>query len=274
MTHKSILSDKEVDSILAYIRRNKSVDLASYRRTFVVRRLSGRMENVSAETGGAYLNILRDDPEEFGRFLETLSINVTGFFRDPGVFEFLQKAVLPEFIRKKKAAGRRIMRIWSAGCASGEEPYSIAIMARGITGDDPGFEVAVHATDIDTAALKRAQEAVYPGSSLGNAGKKVLEKYFTPVYNGEYLLKDEIKKSVHFKRQNLISDPVLKHMDMVFCRNMMIYLSTEEKDSLIGKFNESLNTGGYLVVGKVESVWNNRGFETVSTTNKVYRKTV
>jgi chemotaxis methyl-accepting protein methylase len=272
MTHKNILSEKDVDTILTYIRRSKSIDLDSYRRTFVVRRLSGRLESVNAETGSAYMKVLRDDPSEFSRFLEALSINVTEFFRDPEVFELLQKDILPEFIRGKKAAGWRMMRVWSAGCASGEEPYSIAMMAREIVGEDPDFEVIVHATDIDDAALKRAQEAAYRSDSLENVDKKILEKYFAPVYNETYLLKEEIKKSVHFQKRNLISDPVLKHMDVVFCRNMMIYLSKKEKDVLINKFSEALNTGGYLVVGKVESVWNSSVFEVVSTTNKIYRK--
>jgi chemotaxis methyl-accepting protein methylase len=273
MAQKNNLSDKDVDAVLAYIRRSKSIDLGAYRRTFVARRLSGRMERVNAETGNAYLKIIRDDPAEFTSFLEALSINVTEFFRDPGVFEFLRNNILKELIRVKKAAGWRMMRIWSAGCASGEEPYSIALMAREIIGDDPDFEVIVHATDIDNAALKRAREAVYPRDSMKNVGKIILEKYFSPVYNEAYLLRDEIKKMVHFQKRDLISGPVLKRMDMVFCRNMMIYLSKEEKNALINKFSEALNTGGYLVVGKVESVLNSGVFEVVSTMNKIYHKT-
>ncbi len=272
MTQKNILSEHDVDSILTYIRRSKSVDLTSYRRTFVARRLSGRMESVNVETGKAYLKVLHDDPGEFSRFLEALSINVTEFFRDPEVFALLQNDILPALIRKKKAAGWRMMRIWSAGCASGEEPYSIAIMAREIAGNDPDFEVIVHATDVDETALKKAQEAVYRRDSLENVDKKILEKYFSPVYNEAYLLKGEAKKCVHFQKRNLITDPVLRHIDVVFCRNMMIYLSKEEKDVMIGKFSEALNAGGYLVVGKVESVWNSSVFEVVSTTNKIYRK--
>lgn len=272
MFHGTNISERDIDLVFDYAYRYKGVNLEAYRRSFIARRLNSRMQSVKAATALEYIRILRNNPDEFSCFIAALSINVTEFFRDPEVFDEFQRVCLPDLARRKRSEGWKLLRIWSAGCASGEEAYSIAIAANETVCASGDMDVVIQATDIDGAALARAKKGEYGRSALKKVNKKTLEKYFMPVYNGAYLLKEEIKNKVRFQQRDLITSPALKHTDVVFCRNMMIYLSKEEKVELIGKFRESLNMGGYLVVGKVESVWNKEGFEIVSVRNKIYRK--
>lgn len=132
--------------------------------------------------------------------------------------------------------------------------------------------VRITATDIDNDAIKRAQEGVYDQRDFRETDKKILDKYFTPVYNNRYQLCDEIKKMVRFERNNLITDEPLKFIDVVFCRNVMIYFSREQQELLFKKFHQALSSKGYLVLAKVETVWEKTLFTTIDGPNKIYQK--
>jgi chemotaxis protein methyltransferase CheR len=188
------------------------------------------------------------------------------------VFSAFQKGPLAKLISRKTKSDLNLIRLWSAACASGQEAYSLAIMMSEALGNRSDFIVKIWATDVDSEALERARIGEYEEKDLKEAGNKILEKYFKPVYNGKYSVKDSIRKMVRFEKQNLISDPGLKFIDVVFCRNVMIYFTREQQDALFGKFYNSLNSEGYLVIAKVESTWNKEMFVNIDPYNKIYQK--
>ncbi len=263
---------EQLERILNYINKERGIDLNSYRQTFAFRHLRSRMMDTNCCNCQEYINYLKGNPREIDLFLDDLSINVTHFFRDPDVFAAFQESALTDLIRRKSKNKPNLIRIWSAGCASGQEAYSLAIMMNETLGNGKDLTVKIWATDVDKAALKRAEAGEYEQKDLKEVNKKILEKYFVQAYNGKYSVKPELKKMVRFQRQNLISDPVLKFMDVIFCRNVMIYFTRKHQEELIAKFHESLNPGGYLVTSKVEGTWNKDIFTSYSPYNKIYQK--
>jgi len=274
-THKEadFLSERDFEKILQYILINKGVDISSYRKSFVLRRLRLRMWTTKSESSQAYLNLLKDDSEEYHNLLDTLGINVTEFFRDPEVFGAVRRLVLPELFQRKTGSSQSRIRIWSAACASGEEPFSIAILIKEeLEKKKEDFSVSISATDMDKDALEKARKAEYREVDLKKLDKKTLEKYFIPSYNNCYKLKDEIRQMVNFHEHNLLTHEPLKFMDIIFCRNMMIYLARQQQRELLIKFNHALCLRGYFVVGKVENLTAKELFFPVSMHEKIYQK--
>lgn len=271
---KSVIenSPDNLNKVLRFISKERGIDLHSYRQSFTFRHLRSRMSATQSADYLSYIIYLKDNPKEIDHFLEDLSINVTHFFRDPEVFIAFRNGPLGELINYKRKNNLNLIRIWSAGCASGQEPYSLAIMMSEVLGKKSDFVVKIWATDVDSETLKRAGIGEYKQMDLKEAGKKILEKYFQPVYNGKYSVNDEIRKMVRFQKQNLISDPELKCMDIIFCRNVMIYFTREQQEVLFKKFHQSLNSQGYLVISKVENIWNKDLFVCINLYNKLYQK--
>ncbi len=270
---KTAISTEDLKKIIAFIHKQKGIDLTSYRQNFVFRRLYLRMSVTKSKNYFEYTNFLKNDPGEFSRLLDNLSINVTKFFRDYEVFDTIKQSVLPEIIRRKINA--RLIRVWSVGCASGEEPYSLAIlMKEGLAGKGD-FTVKILATDVDDDALRTAERAVYEEKQLEEikkTNKRLIEKYFIPVDEGIYRVDEEIKKMVRFRAHNMITAPGFKYMDMIFCRNVLIYLSRQQQDSLFERFYRALEPKGYLVIGKVETIWKKDLFASVYPCYKIYQK--
>jgi len=222
-----------------------------------------------------YIHLLVKDKDEFSRFLDALSINVSKFFRDKEVFDTFRKVALADIIQRKKKTNQRTIRVWSAGCAYGEEAYSLAILIKEEQKSrQEDFVIKIQATDVDSDALEKAKIAEYEASSLKEVNKYQLDNYFVPLDNGTYKLKDEIKQMVLFAKHNLISDPSLRFMDVIFCRNVLIYIKRQQQEALFKKFNEALNQKGYLVIGKVEILWDYLGsaFTTVDVSQRIYQK--
>jgi chemotaxis protein methyltransferase CheR len=263
---------EELNKVIRFISDDRGIDLRSYRQSFTFRHLRSRMNDLKISNYLNYITFLKRNPKEIDLFLEDLSINVTHFFRDPEVFTAFQKGPLAELISRKAKSNLNLIRLWSAACASGQEAYSLAIMMSEALIGRKDFVVKIWATDIDKEALEKAQIGEYEEKDLKEAGKKILEKYFHPVYNGKYCVKDEIKKMVRFEKMNLISDPGLKYIDIVFCRNVMIYFTREQQELLFNKFYNSLNGDGYLVIAKVESIWNKEQFINIDPYNKIYKR--
>mgnify|MGYP001614848622 CR=1 FL=1 len=265
-------SPEHFNQVLRFINKKRGIDLHSYRQSFTFRHLRSRMAETQSVDYLAYITYLKDNPKEIDLFLEDLSINVTHFFRDPEVFIAFKKGPLAELINRKGKNNLNLIRIWSAGCASGQEPYSLAIMMSEVLGKKSNFVVKILATDVDNETLERAEIGEYEQKDLKEAGKKILEKYFQLVYNGKYSVNDEIRKMVRFRKQNLISDPGLKCMDIIFCRNVMIYFTREQQEILFKKFHQSLNPKGYLVIAKVENIWNKDLFVSLNLYDRLYQK--
>jgi chemotaxis methyl-accepting protein methylase len=270
------MESQDLKIFLSTIQRLKGIDLSSYRQNFLLRRLNYRIKLTESGSLLIYLNLIKKDNAEFNRLLDSLAINVSEFFRDPGVFDYFRKNCLHEIMNRKGILEKNVIRIWSAGCAEGQEVYSLAIMLKEELGEKDNFLLRIWATDMDEGALQSARKAEYDLRSLKEINKVLLAKYFTPVASGLYRLNDQIKKMVNFSRLDLVGDLPLKYMDAIFCRNVMIYFSRQQQDELLLKLYKALNHKGYLVIGKVETIWGDlkNKFISVNTHNKIFQKRV
>jgi len=257
------------------LQKLKGIDLSSYRENFLQRRLNSRIEATNSENLFAYFNIIKKEVDEYNRFLEAISINVTEFSRDPDVFDFFRKNCFREIIQRKVVLNHSVIRFWSAACASGEEAYSLAIIIREELRDKLGnFRIRVWGTDVDKDALEEAKKAEYSQRSLNEVDSTILNRYFINVAKDLYRLKAEVRDLVKFSTHNLMSDAALKYVDVIFCRNLMIYLRRKQQEELLMNLYKALNPGGYLVIGKVESILGSPKelFVPVDLNRKIFQK--
>lgn len=212
-----------------------------------------------------YNEFLKKNPEEISKLLPTLTINLSYFFRNPETFDFLRQKIFPEFQRKEKVV------LWSAGCAQGEEAYSLGIIAAETHLLD---RVTIYGTDIDPEALNKAKEGIYLPSALQYAEDSLLKKYFTKK-DGNYQICESLRSLVKFYLLDLFATPPFENCDLIMCRNVLIYLRKEAQSTLLHKFFNLLKPDGYLVIGKVELLLGipEAGlFETVSQSEHIYQK--
>jgi chemotaxis protein methyltransferase CheR len=195
----------------------------------------------------------REQEEELLRLLDVLTINETAFFRNRPQFEFLEEVVLPGLAEQKKKQGDFLFRIWSAGCATGEEPYSIAISALESLMPRSAWEVRVYASDLSLSALERADRGLYPEVKLTGLSGERERGYFAKTNDG-YLIRDEVKRLVIYDFHNLKHENGLRNLDVVFCRNVLIYFDPDEQQRVVTKLVRALKPGGYLFLGHSESV--------------------
>ena len=269
----TINDDQGFLAIQKRIFKERGLDLSQYREKCLKRRIDVRVRATGVHTYLEYMGVLRRDPLEYDRLFDALTINVTNFFRDKSAYRVIEETVIPELITSKKREGKRIIRVWSAGCASGEEPYSMAILLQKVLGDRiSDFLVAIHATDIDKSSLEKARRAEYGANTFSGVDEKILKRYFNR--NLKYRLKEGIKQMVKFKQHDLISDRPLGHLDIILCRNVLIYFSRDLQVKLFNKFYEGLNRGGYLILGKTESLAGESAglFQPVNIRERIYQK--
>lgn len=269
---KALLDENGLNKILAFVREYKGIDLSSYRQNFLLRRI--RLRILTTKTTGylEYIGFIKENPGEFNLFLDELSINVTEFFRDPDVFSAFGRLALSELIQRKQAAGNPSLRIWSSACASGEEAYSLAILLKEELGENSGLAVRIWASDVDGQAIEKAKRGEYEAGSLQKVDSGLLKKYFIPLSGSLYRVSDAIRQMVKFQAHNIFHEPPFKCLDIIFCRNVMIYLSRTQTKELFKKFNQLLNPKGYLVLGKVETLWERDLFVPVDLRMKIYQK--
>ncbi len=250
-----------LEAVLEELRRVRGLDLSDYRRATLERRLAARMANLRLKDPGEYLQRLRSDPSECDRLIETIDIKVSSFFREPLVFELLARRVLPSIMERHRRGHTRQIRVWSAGCATGEEAYSVAILlAQALEDEDFPWLPYICATDISPEALAAAQTGKYRRESLETTQLVVLDHFFRPTAEGFEVI-PEIRRMVHFSRDNLTSrhsfapaDSVFGSFDLVLCRNVLIYFSLDLQKRVQDKLYGALNPGGYLVLGMSESL--------------------
>ncbi len=236
------------------------VNLNQYRENYLKRRIDLRMQMLGITSYAEYLKLLKADAAERVNLLNTITINVTEFMRDRTPFQYFMKRILPEIAVRKSETGSNLLRFWSAGCSYGEEPYSIAICVKEALGDK--WIVSIYGTDIDENCLKLAREGVYSANQLKNLSRKLIDRYFESIGDGMYRVRSSIKSCVKFKKHDLTTEkPVSKYFDAVFCRNVMIYFTDAQKRKVLNDFYESLLKGGYLIIGKSETM--PHGFETM-----------
>jgi chemotaxis protein methyltransferase CheR len=251
-----------------------SLDCHQFKDNYLKRRIAVRMHARKIPTYHRYILLLNSDPEEYKELLNDLTINVTQFFRDPEVFHLLEEEFLPLLIYSKVKSGRRVIRLWSAGCASGEEPYSLAIILHDLFGSEiDNFILSILGTDIDANSLKAAKVGEYLPRQVENVRLGYLNSYFK--FDGEmYHLSEDIRDMVRFKKMDLFSDLKGGNFDIIMCRNVLIYFTKEMQQKLFENFYESLSWGGYLVLGKTETLTGEiqRKFDAVNTRERIYQK--
>jgi chemotaxis protein methyltransferase CheR len=205
------------------------------------------------QRGTDLLRAMRKSNVEYEALLERLLTQETSFFRYPGVYEAFEKRVLPELHVKKFWKNPRTLRIWSAGCSTGEEPYSIAITVADSLSFADSWNVEILATDVGRQALKHADRATYSGRSIASVSEKRLANHFSPAIGGQQV-KPRLRKMVSFAQMNLASPVYVGRMDAIFCMNVLIYFSEERRRALVQRFYEALEPGGYLFLGHSESI--------------------
>jgi chemotaxis protein methyltransferase CheR len=246
-----------------WVYRELKIDLSAYKSKQLHRRIESLMKRSKVDSIEAYIELLKKDPVQIQKFLDFITINVTEFFRNPSVFEDFRKKV-EEYLLK----GNRHLKVWSAACSIGSEPYSIAMMLEDLL---RGKDYCILATDIDSTILERAKRGEYSEPELKNVSSDNKVKYFSKS-DDFYSIKPELKKRIIFKKHDLIQDEFEMNFDIIVCRNVVIYFKQETKDEIYKKFSKSLKKGGLLFVGSTESMYNYReyGFEKASTF--IYRK--
>jgi chemotaxis protein methyltransferase CheR len=233
------------------------ISLSEHKRDMVYSRLARRVRKLDLNSIREYCELLESDPEgeETGNFVNSITTNLTSFFRESHHFEHLSE-VLHELVKRK---GQQRIRLWSAGCSAGMEAYTMAMTILETLGDIRGLDIKILATDIDTNILAFAQAAIYPEKELEKVPPALRDKYFTsrPAARGgkEYEAKDSLKNLVSFKRLNLIDNwPMKGPFDIVFCRNVVIYFDKPTQQILFTKYANILTKGGYLYIGHSETI--------------------
>ncbi|WP_171974738.1 CheR family methyltransferase [Leptolyngbya sp. 'hensonii'] len=238
------------ESLLDYVKRSRGFDFTGYKRSSLIRRMNKRMQTVGIEGYSNYLDYLEVHPEEFNALFNTLLINVTCFFRDRPAWDYIISEVIPRIVAHKERS--EPIRIWSAGCASGEEAYTLAIAISEVIGIEQFRErVKIYATDIDEEALNQARQAMYQDKDLIGLLPTQLEQFFEPIENYHIFRKD-LRRSVIFGRHDLIQDAPISKIDLLVCRNTLMYFNAETQSRILTRFHFALRDGGFLFLGKAE----------------------
>lgn len=224
-----------------------------FKRGGIKRKVERRITELGLSNFEDYLLKIKRDPEEKSCLSQILTVTITRFFRDKEVFDILENSIIPAILKNKK--GKDEFKIWSVGCANGEEPYSLSILWR------EKFEkiwsqidLSILATDINESLLERAREGRYKKSSLKEVPEEIFQRHFK-IENGFYILDRSIRESVEFKKHDIIHGELFSGMDIIFCRNLAFtYFSKECQMNVLKKIARSLNEGGYLIIGKDESL--------------------
>lgn len=238
--------------------RHFGLYLDGYKEHQLRRRIESLMQTIHVKSYDEYWQLLISNPEQMQKFIDKITINVSEFFRNPEVFQKLEKEVLPDLIKKKGA-----LKVWSAACADGPEPYSVAMILKELS---PALRHSIEATDVDEGALAAAKRGVYGSRAVQSVSPERLKRYFRR--EGDvFILSEEIKSMVIFRRHDLLNDPYGSNYDLILCRNVMIYFTAEAQDRLHRKFYQALSPGGVLVLGATESIFHYReiGFVKLSS---------
>lgn len=229
--------------------RLTGIDLNAYKERQMKRRIDTLIARNKFDGYDSYTKALQNDSQKFEEFVNYLTINVSEFYRNPSLWKTLEDIVLPQLISNY---GENL-KIWSAACSTGDEPYSLAmVMAKKV----PMNKIKIIATDIDAQVLEKAQMGVYGANSLKGLPDEYKNKYFQKMGDRAFKISDDIKKCVEFKKHNLLKDEYPANCHLIVCRNVMIYFTDEAKDEIYKKFNRSLVKGGCLFVGNTEQIIN------------------
>ena len=265
-------SEEELAQLKGKIQRERGFNSPFYKDKCLRRRIAVRLRARGESSYAAYMDLLDRDPLEYDRLLDTLTINVTKFFRNFETWSAIERDVLPPLFDSPE----RVCRVWSAGCSSGEEPYSVSILLHqwaerhGREADLRRF--TIEGTDIDRACLEAAARAEYLDLSFVETPAELRERWFSA--GPPFKVCDDVRRNVAFRRLDLISDPAPTECSLILCRNVIIYFDREVQERIFQTFYDALLPGGFLVLGKVETLLGETRtlFETINSRERVFRK--
>lgn len=241
-----------------WVYKEVGIDLSAYKPEQLNRRINSLMIRNKINSLDEYTKVIRSVPEQRAKFLDYITINVTEFYRNPELFKELEEAIKSEVLSKSKS-----VNVWSAACSIGSEPYSVAMILDRI---NKGGTNKILATDIDSIILEKAKYGEYIESEMKNIKVEEINKYFSKK-DDKYYINDKIKSMVNFKRHDLILDKYESNLDLIICRNVVIYFNNDVKEEIYRRFALSLKKGGLLFIGATESIYKYRefGFDKLST---------
>ncbi len=243
-------TDAKLEALLEYLQRSREFDFSGYKRASLMRRINRRMETVGLEGYDNYMDYLEVHPEEFAQLFNTILINVTDFFRDQPAWDFLAQDVIPKILNGK--GPNDSIRIWCAGVASGEEAYSLAMLFANALGREAFLSrVKVYATDVDEESLNQARLASYAEDRIENVPEQWREQFFERA-NSRYVFRADLRRSVIFGRHDLIQDAPISRLDLLVCRNTLMYFNLETQTRILNRFHFALADDGFLFLGRAE----------------------
>jgi two-component system, chemotaxis family, CheB/CheR fusion protein len=263
--------DNEFESLLAFIRDERGFDFTGYKRPSLQRRITKRMQDVGVESFAEYQSRLEGEHGEFVRLFDTILINVTSFFRDEVAWDFLGDEILPALLEAKGKA--EPIRVWSTGCASGEEAYTLAmVLAERLGAEAFRKRVKIYATDVDEDALAQGRHASYDEKAVEAVPEPFRQKYFERA-NSSFVFRSDLRRSVIFGRHDLIHDPPISRVDVLVSRNTLMYFDAETQEQILRSFHFALRDHGVLFLGKAEAIANrSQLFHPVDLKRRVFRK--
>lgn len=262
------IDSASIERIMKILRRKMRLDLTDYKMPPLIRRLNKRMEETGIKRYEQYADLLDTDAKELNQLYEDIFIGTTSFFRDANAFRELQQIII-RYLEHKKT---NRLKIWSAGCSTGEETYSIAMLVDDILTDlDRNIELTIYATDIDTIALTNAQIGRYTEAETGTVAEQYKDRYMLQD-QGQYRIKRYLKSKIIFSQHNLLSPPPFEDLDIICCRNLLIYFNSDTQQRVVDAFYNHLLPGGLIMLGQSESAGSGgEFFKPVSTSAKIYR---
>lgn len=254
---------QDYQNFIVNIKKKTGIDLSLYKEAQMKRRLLSLYEKKGFKSFKDFFDSMNKDRELLNEFLDRMTINVSEFYRNAKRWEVLEKKIIPKLLTKNKR-----LKIWSAACSTGEEPYTIAMVMSNFM---PLSQVQILATDLDENVIARAKLGVYPERSLNEVPEEMKKKYFSK--DGTFFkVSDEVKKTVSFRKQNLLADSFGGPFDLIVCRNVLIYFTEEAKDELYNKFSGALSKDGIFFVGSTEQIFNPGKYEFETEDTFFYRR--
>jgi two-component system CheB/CheR fusion protein len=265
-------NDSELEPLLDYLKRTRGFDFTAYKRTSLGRRIRKRMQTIGIPQYSDYVDYLEVHPEEFPQLFNTILINVTSFFRDLASWEYVGREIVPLIAGPNGPDGA--IRVWSAGTASGQEAYSAAILfAERLGVEAYRKRVKIYATDVDEDTLNQARQATYRVHEVEDLPPDILNKYFERTTT-QYVFNKELRRSVIFGRHDLVQDAPISRIDLLICRNTLMYFNSETQGRVLSRFHFALKDGGYLFLGRAEMMLTHGNvFTPVDLKSRVFNKT-
>lgn len=266
------LSDDEYSAVTQLLRERRKFDIGQYKDRCIRRRIAKRLRACMVNDFPSYLRRLEMDRDELDTLLATISIHVSQFFRNADTFRILEQKILPDLCRYARAAGRNELTLWSAGCASGEEPYSLALLVDDMAVTD--LDIRILATDVSEPVLEIARAGHFDPSHLREVPAEIVAKYFH-LENGRYRLIERVRKKVEFRRHNIMTASDYPVADLILCRNVLIYFTRQEQERILERFAAALSEQGAMVLGRSETIVEKvrRYYQAEFSVERIYRRT-